>query len=169
MAKKSRDESASSFAVNLDKLDEEWVEQPDLFHRYATAAADARLLLEEVKQELEVVKAELDKDIRDRPNHYGLEKLTENIVSNTITLQPKFTECQKRLNRARYDLDIVQAAVTACDHRKKALEHLVFLHGQQYFASPRARGESADDMRDAAKKKVRSRHTMSREDLEEDE
>lgn len=157
-----------SFAIDPDRLDEEWIAQPDFFHGYAVRAADARREFEEVKQEVEVIKAELDKDIRERPNKFDVEKITEAVVSATVLLQPKYKAAVDKMNAARYQVDIMGAAVTACDHRKKALENLVFLHGQNYFASPRARGEDADKIKEKVKGKARAGSSMTREELEKD-
>ena len=169
MARRTWDIEEVTFTVDRDKLDEEWVNQPDLFHEFARQSADARLALEEKKQELDVVRAEIDKDIRERPGRYDADKVTENAIANIIILQPKFAKAQSAVNKARHTLDILQAAVSALEHRKKALEHLVFLHGQEYFSSPRARGVDSEKMRDAEKKSARRTKGMSREDLEEDE
>jgi hypothetical protein len=159
----------TSFTVDKERLDEEWVNQPDLFHEFAIQLADARLELEEAKAELDVVAAELDRDIRERPNKFGLDKFTETAVKNTVLTQQAYKAQVSAVNKARHRMDIVQAAVTACDHRKKALENLVYLHGQDYFSTPRARGEDATALREADdKKRVYSRTAMTRESLRED-
>lgn len=173
MAKKTPDKSESapekSFAVDKDSLDEEWVEQPDLFHKYAVKLADARLAIEEAKAELDVTQSELDRDLRADPEAYDIPKVTETALSNAILLQPEYKKALAKVNQARHHQDILQAAVTALDHRKKALENLVFLHGQSYFSSPRARGEDAEGMREAEKKSVRSRVKLTREQMREED
>jgi hypothetical protein len=39
---------------------------------------------------------------------------------------------------AKYEANMASYIITALDHRKKALESLVTLYGQQYFAGPTA-------------------------------
>lgn len=155
------------FEIDVNELDREWVGQPELFHTYAIQAADARLALDEAKAQLDITRAEIDKDIRDRPAHYDLEKVTETALLSVLLLQPMHQKAVRAVNKAKHDLDIVQAAVTALDHRKKALENLVFLHGQNYFSTPRVSGDSVAKMKESAKKRTRSRTALSREALED--
>lgn len=123
--------------IDCDQLDLEWLEQANLFMKYARNAAGCRKYLDEVKEKLDLVKAELDKKIREKPENYKIEKITEAVVSATIIQQEDFKVANKEYLEAKYELDIVQAAVSAMNQRKEALENLVKLHGMQYFAGPK--------------------------------
>jgi hypothetical protein len=151
--------------LNLDQnqLDEQWLEQPRLYHKYARRLANAKQSLEEAKAELELCRAELDREIRLNPEAFGLAKLTENIVSNTITIQERYKETQASLIEVKHKVDIYQATVTTLEHRKRALESLVTLHGQDYFSSPRAKNENAQEvMNEIEKQNVRRKRTKSK-------
>lgn len=162
--------SESDFTPDRDALDEEWVRQPELYHQYAVDLADARLDLEEKKNKLEVIRAELDKDIRTSPEDYELQKITETAISATILTQSRYTKGLERVNKARHRVDVLTAAVTALDHKKKALENLVYLHGQDYFSSPKAKGENSEEMDRAARKiKAGKGPKLTRKNLREDE
>lgn len=125
--------------IRIDEtaLDVEWLEQPSLMMKYARNAAEARKTLDEAKEALDVVKAQLDKAIREKPDKYNIDKITESVVSNTILLEPKYQVSNKKVLEAKYELDMAQAAVRAFDARKDALENLRSLLGMQYFAGPR--------------------------------
>ncbi len=126
------------FDIDINRLDEEWVNQPKIFFKYAAELADARRRVEEAKAELDIVKAVADKDIRQEPASFGLpDKITETLISNTVIQHPKYQEALKKYQIKKHKADILQAAVSALDHRKSALERLVSLHGQSYFASPK--------------------------------
>jgi hypothetical protein len=86
---------------------------------------------------LDLVKAELDKEIRTNPEKFGIEKVTEAAVTHTIISQGKYKESQEELMQAEYESNIASAAVNAFNARKVALENLVKLYGQQYFAGPK--------------------------------
>ena len=122
--------------IDETALDVEWLEQPSLMMRYCGIAARLRAEADTAKENLDLVKAELDCDIRANSSHYGLEKLTETLISNTILLQKRFQEAMEILGEARLEDAMGQAAVRSLELRKKALENLVILHGQQYFAGP---------------------------------
>jgi hypothetical protein len=83
-------------------------------------------------------------------------KVTEAAVAAAILTQPNYRVALKALTAARHRQDVYQAAVDALDHRKKALESLVQLHGQGYFAAPRARGTAKEVMAEIEKESVRA-------------
>ena len=138
-------------------MDEIWLEQPRLYHKYAKKLATAKQKLEEDKAELELCKAELDRDIRSNPSEFNLEKITENVVSNTIITQEKYRALQAQMLDTKHQVDVLQVAVTTLDHRKRALENLVNLHGQDYFSAPRAKDNGAiQELEKAAIRKRRN-------------
>ena len=123
-------------SIDEQGLDVEWLKQPRLMARYGKHAAQCKLDMDHAKEDLDVVKAQLDRDIRAFPDNYGLSKLTETIVSNTIIIQPEYKDASDQFLNAKYEYDMAMAAVRAVDQKKTALENLVRLHGQQYFAGP---------------------------------
>ena len=126
--------------LHIDKhlLDEEWVNQPKLYFEYASELALARQELEEAKAEFDVVKAETDLTIRSNPADYDLpEKTTEVMIGKALILTDEYADAQKVVFIAQYRVNILSGAQTALDHRKKALEKLVDLHGRNYFSSPK--------------------------------
>jgi len=122
--------------IDPDALDVEWIAQADLTGSYCRHAADIENEVRELKIQLDVVKAELDKAIRERPEDFGVSKITETVVSNTILLQSEFQKAQSQVNKALHELDYAKSGVRSMGTKEKALENLVRLHGQQYFAGP---------------------------------
>lgn len=118
-------------------LDVEWLEQPSLMFKYAKHSAFCAAKMETLKQQLDLIKAALDKRIRATPEKFEIEKITEAAVSNTILSQPEYQEIEEQYREARHDYEIARAAVNAITTRKDALENLVRLHGMQYFAGPK--------------------------------
>lgn len=150
---------SSSFQINEHALDKEWVEQPELFYNYAKKLADARKNYEQKKAEKEVVIAELSRKIRINPEKYGMEKITEKGIENSVTLQPEYINVTHEVIEAKHKVDVYQAGVDALEHKKKALESLVYLHGQNYFSSPREKSLSSKDaLEDMKIKNKKKRH-----------
>ncbi len=145
------------FDLDKDALDEEWIAQPRLYHEHAEKLADARTEWERNKSNLEVVEAELDKDIRLNPSKYELEKITEPVVEKTIALQSRHQKAKRATTDAKHKVDLIQAVVDALDHRKKALENLVQLRLANYFSEPRVKGEAGRAMKEAEEDKAFSR------------
>ena len=124
--------------INIDEqaLDVECLEQPRITLQYAKWVADMERKKDRAKERVEVMKAELDRDIRNNPDKYGLTKITEGAVQNTIILQPEYREAQEAYIEAKHESDIAKAAMRAVDTKKAALENLVKLFGLSYFAGP---------------------------------
>ena len=141
---KALDDDESFLSIDPDRLDKEWLGQPGLFFEWAERAASARQAHDRAKVERDVVKADLSRSIREDPVKFDLEKVTESQVTAAILLQPEFKEAEEAVADAAYAMRMADAAVTALDHRRRALENLVHLHGQNYFSSPRSRDENSE-------------------------
>lgn len=123
--------------IDDNALDLEWLGQPTLMVKYIQGQASARREVDRLKEKLNVSKAELDREIRLSPDKYGIEKITESVITSTIIIQDEYKKLVKELIDAQYELQMMQGAVAAIDQRKQALENLVKLYGQQYFAGPK--------------------------------
>lgn len=141
--------------INEFELDKEWIKQPATYHKFATKLAEAKYRLEEAKAKTELVKAELSSEIRIDPDLFGITKVTESVVASTILLQDQFKSTQAELFNQKHQVDLLQAVVTSLDHRKRALESLVSLHGQDYFSSPRADSKNQETIDTIQKTSVR--------------
>lgn len=122
--------------IDETALDVEWLDQPMLMLKYARIAADAKKELDLAKENLELVKADLDKEIRKHPDDFDIVKITEPLLLNAIISQDEYKEANSKVIEAQYDVNIANGAVKAVEGRKDSLENLVKLHGQQYFAGP---------------------------------
>lgn len=137
--------------IDTESLDSEWEMQPELVFKHGQRLAEAEEEVERAKAELEEEKARLDSQIREDPESYGIIKLTETQVTNTILLQPSYKDALDTYFTARNDYLVCRSVTTALDHKRSALENLVKLYGMNYFSSPRA--ELKDEI--AAKEKKR--------------
>jgi len=151
------------FGIDKNILDEEWLNQPKLYFTWAVQLEDAKNAFEETKQEFDVTQAEVELEIRDKPTQFNLpEKTTEKMIATALMLTKEYQTGQSSVNKARHRVGIIQAAVTALDHRKRALEKLVDLHGQKYFATPRASEHSKEAVSDIEKRAARVKAKISK-------
>jgi len=149
-------------SIDENSLDVEWLRQAELMMKYSKLAAKFRLLQDKAKESLDLMKASLDLSIRTTPEEYGLTKVTESAISNAITTDKAYTDCLAEYNQARYDAEIARAAVTALDHKKSALENLVKLFGQQYFAGPSIPRDITEMKEQAQRKRVQESNSKIR-------
>ncbi len=124
--------------IDPEQLDVECVNQPTLFFKYAERAIEARGVAERLELALEVVRAETELRIRKRPEKYGLEKPTEAAVKAVLVTHPKVVEANEAWFNARTNAALLDKATVAMEIKKRMLESLITLHGQQYFAGPSA-------------------------------
>ena len=146
-------------AIDPYCLDEEWLKQPGLYMKYSFMAAEAQKRRDQLKERLEVIKAELDRDIRENPIKFKLENVKEASIAATILLQPKYEKGVNDLTEANYELNMLQSAVRALDHKRSALENEVKLWLGSYFSGPKEPRDIPGGKRivDIARDKVSSR------------
>ncbi len=126
----------ADITIDQNALDLEWLDQPSLAFKYAEHASEMRRIVDVAKEDLDLVCAELDREIRKNPNDFEIEKVTETLVSNTIKMQEQYKEANNKYIEANYEYRVAMAAVEAINQKKASLENLVKLNGQAYFASP---------------------------------
>jgi len=125
--------------IRIDEtaLDIEWLRQPELMLKYGSLAVEARMNMDLEKEVLELVKAKLDKEIRENPEKFGISKLTENVVQNIILLQDEYKEQNKKYLNAKYNYEVLKVVVDSLNQKRDSLENLVKLFGLQYFSGPK--------------------------------
>ena len=118
-------------------LDVEWLEQPELMRRYMRRAAAFRLGMDTAEGAMRLVKARLDSLIRRDPESFALAKVTEGAIAGAILQDPRYQQARDDYDEAKLNYACAEADVQAIKQRKSALENLVRLHGQSYFAGPK--------------------------------
>ena len=143
---------------DINKLVWEWVRQPKLFFHWSEKLRKARKRLERAERDFKLTQSEIDLKIRKSPKKYGLsEKPLEKAIANVVLQKPKFKAAQKIVFKIQDRVNTLKNVVVSLDQRKKALEKLVDLHGQQYFATPRASEQSKDAVEEMLKASARKR------------
>lgn len=122
--------------IDPNRLDLECVLQPDRFYRWAEASVEASTEVDRAKLHMDVVKAKLEMECRHKPTDFGLAKATEAGIDAAVKCHPKYLEANEEFIEARRESKLLDAAVNSMEQKKRMLEVLITLHGQQYFAGP---------------------------------
>lgn len=122
--------------IDEEALDIEWLNQPKRMLRYCRIAADMRRKADLASERLEMVKARLTLDVQSDPDKYGLAKTTQHAVESAVLSSEEYEKAYEDKLNAKYEAQVADGAVKAFEQRKNALENLVRLHGQSYFAGP---------------------------------
>lgn len=122
--------------IEEDELDMECLEQPTLMLKYSRIASGLRQKADLAKESLDLVKATVEREVRDDPEEFGIPKITEAAVKAAILLDERYIDANHKLIDAEYESRVAAGAVDATAARTKMLETMSRLHGQNYFAGP---------------------------------
>ena len=147
------------------RLDKEWLDQPQMYINQADRTARAQLKYDEAASDLKRTKAELDRDIRDNPAKFGINKLTEAIVEQTIYAQPEYHAADSAVNSMRFNLNLENGRLEGLQQKKRALTMLVELWVREYYSD--AGQKTPTSMTDFEKESVRRRGQRRVEEREE--
>jgi hypothetical protein len=126
----------SLFEINPYNLHEEWFKHPKRVAVYAKKLADARQAHSRAESDLEVIEAELKRDIRKKPAEFDVDKITEDVVKSTVLLQPRYQWGLAEVIRTKHVVDTLTGFMSALENRKKGLENAVTLLGMDFFSVP---------------------------------
>ena len=124
--------------INKNDLVNEWQNQASLYLKYAELAAEAIEERDNAKNHLEVVYSKLDYEIRTNWSVYLKSKPTEVSIKQWILRQKKYRKAQNILTKATKNVNMYQAARTALEHKKHALQNIVQLMVSGFYAEPKA-------------------------------
>ena len=125
--------------IDETSLDIEWLEQASLAMRYGRHFAECRRTLFRVEEKIKVTRAELIAEANEDPVECcNKEKPNAADIEAYYRNHKRHKEAKKEWLEAQFELDIADIAKNEISFtRKVALENLVRLHGQQYFAGPK--------------------------------
>ena len=125
--------------IDPDALDVEWLEQSSLAIKYAKYALHLQRKVKLLEEKKKTVKAELIREANEDP-----QKCCNKAKPNAADIEAyyrtseRYKQIVKKLIDAQFEADIADVAKNeVCFTRKAALENLVLLYGQQYFAGPK--------------------------------
>jgi len=146
----TNDSFAEELEIDKYNLDEEWKRQPYLCYKWTSLVAEAEKRLDDVKSRRDLCKANLDAAVRRNPQEYGLlkEKPTEAAILGVIVANDTYRELEEKYIEAKRKFGIAQAASRAVDHKKQALENMVKLFLNNYYAEPFVPKDAQDKFHD---------------------
>ena len=155
----------NEFAQDLEldplQLDVNALAQPKAFFKWSKRWVAARYEMDKAKLVLDITENELNIDVRKHPNDYGLDKVTEKLAEAAVKASAKYREKAEILIEKRMIAGRLEKAVVAMDQRKRMIEVLITLHGQQYFAGPSVPNNLADAWKEEQEKQ--ERQTLERQ------
>jgi hypothetical protein len=139
--------------LQVDKfnLAEEWERMPTLFMYWAEEAVYSQTVRDRIAEQLKLMAAQLDSDIRINWEAYGFQKApTESAIKAAIEQQETYKAKKKELANASEHAKIMEAARSGMEHKRRALNGLTELQIAGFYGANTAPPKHAVD---AAKKK----------------
>ncbi len=136
----------SDVSIDDSILDKEWILHPKLYMKWLEYESVCSNKVDKLKSELELLEATLYNFILKNNE----KKPTEKAIEAEIIANKEFQELNNKLIEAKYEAKIASGAVSAFEHRKKALENLVTLFITGYNAEPKQniKGKILDSVQD---------------------
>ena len=136
--------------IDSKNLDREIEEHGQKFMDWVERYASAERIMMKAERQLKIAKAEMDAKVRDNPEKYKLEKVTEASVKAKVLLSKKVREAYDYCEQAKYDLEVMRGMREEMGaNRKKMIEKLVDLWISGVHSSPKVskRDGYGDDSR----------------------
>lgn len=134
--------------TNFEDLDRHWLEQPQKYMKWGERWSNAIAKRDRAKENLDVTRAEIDKEIRkgwDKPPWEFDSKPTETAISSAIITDDRYRHANSEYIDAGEEVNIMLVAKTAFEHRKKQLDNLTSLYLSGWFTRPRLQGDRDPD------------------------
>ena len=128
--------------IDPDALDVEWLRQPELYMAYCEEAASAKSAVNAVQEKLKVLRSKLILEAREEA---GAKNSAE--AEAYYRTHPDHIALKKEWVQKDHIASLMNSAVFAFNQRKDALENLVRLAGQGYFATPSTPRDLGEEMR----------------------
>jgi len=129
--------------IDIYNLPMEWEAQPQLFIYWAEEHAYAMQRRDKAKEQLDLLRAQIDSDLRLNFGEYGFAaKPTETAIASAILQQPTYIEAQNKLAEEQLNVNLMLAAKSGMETKRKALENLTSLQIAGFYGANTAPAES---------------------------
>lgn len=150
--------------IQIDEhdLEHEWLRQANLFNQYAVMAAEKRKQARQLKQAINVVRAEVLLQVRQSFLDSDEKMPNLDTLNAMVEVSPKLTDAFTAYNEAEEAAEIAKAGADSLYQKKEALQDLVKMKLTGYYGEPKepsgtmsinAAGKASGKMKDAYNKK----------------
>ena len=148
--------------IDFDNLDKNWRDHATNYMKWAENWANAVAEKDRKKEEIDVLKADLDAHYREKLEKDIGKKPTETMVASAIIADEKFKVAQQELITMVKNVNVLASAKTAFEHRKKALEGSTNLWINGYWAEPRVSAEAKEKFKGDGKVVEKQREALQK-------
>jgi len=156
MASEYKNEYEKDLSIDKYKLDEELLLNPEVVMKWVERYADAAEEKINAKEEINIVKAELDERIRNDWEKYGFDKRpTETAIANKIIMQSEYREVNVRYSRAIRNMVLLEGAKDEFCARRNRIDKLIDLYMAGYWADKPLKSKNRLDEKMRARSRIK--------------
>lgn len=145
--------------IDKDSLDEEWLMQSILNHKYGLFLAEAKQKWNRAKEKTKTIKSELILEANKGGKDLIGTSATVASVDAWVRTQPEYKDAKEDEIECEFKVNILESAVFSFQQRKAALENEVQLWRGSYYGEPK--DKTMDDEIDN-NKRSRQRKNLNR-------
>lgn len=139
-------------AIHLQNLHGDVATHAAYYAEIAELGAELKAQMHQARAQYDLMKAEVDADIRLDPEKFGLPKVTEAALQAAVIADKRVRTAHKDVLRTQRDSDMVQVLVTAFEHRRSMLNNEVQLYIANYWEQAQAASVGEKEDRAALRK-----------------
>lgn len=164
-----RDKVEQELRLEIDelRLDKELKIQAKMVRHWSEVVAERQAQYDSSKAALEITDAEISQSVRKNPESFGIEKVNNDAVKEAVLTHPDHKIAQKKVIKARYELDVAKAAVSGLQDKKRALSLLTELFIRDYY-SEHSLEPKTDTEKEYQKDRVRNSARRRQREQEDD-
>jgi len=129
--------------IDFAQLDLNWRDQAANYMHWSNKWVAAVSERDRAKENLDVIRAEVDREIREA---YSGKKPTEAAISALVSTNTRYRKASDQLIDLNEKVNIFVSAKAAFEHRKKALEGLTQLWVNGYWSEPKISGVAKEKL-----------------------
>ena len=137
--------------VDIHNLHLEDQKQPSLVEKWGTRWAEARDKERRGKRNLEIVYAEIEKEVRSNPEDYNIEKITENAVRSAVVISKKYNDIYNEHLDSCKEVDLMGVARDTIADKRASIDGEIKLFLNSYYA----RNTQDSDLKEAKSKDIK--------------
>ena len=120
-------ELRAELAIDVNALDVDCQKQPQLITETTELLADLKLKAKQGKMNYDEVCSISEKQIREKPETFGISKITESAVKAAMIVHGDVHNAREKMLFAEHQADIVASIVDGYHHRRSMLDNEVKL------------------------------------------
>tara|TARA_Y100000310_G_C20213246_1_gene592328 strand:+ start:66 stop:536 length:471 start_codon:yes stop_codon:yes gene_type:complete len=133
MSKERLDELKSSLAIDVNALDKECQQQPQLLTEAGEFLAEIKLKAKQAKMNYDEELSKAERQIRDNPDTFGISKITESAVKAAVVIHGDVHNAREKMLYTEYEAEKVNAIVDGFHHKRSMLDNEVKLYLAGFF------------------------------------